>query len=60
MLEEKPLWGGLYRKIEIKVVDVRPTGGRGSEQDSEDPEAWEKKIGEKKILKVGIGGAYVF
>ena len=32
-------------------VDVRPAGGKESEQD---PEAWEKEIG-----KAGIGGAYI-
>ena len=53
--EEKPLWGGPCRKIEIEEVDVRPTGGKGSEQDAEDPEAWENEIG-----KAGIGGAYVY
>ena len=55
--EGKPLWGGPCQRIEIKEVDVRPTGGRGirSGQHPEDPEAWEKEIG-----KAGIGSAYVF
>ena len=34
---------------------MRPTGGKGSDNDPEDPDAWEKEIG-----KTGIGGAYVF
>ena len=53
--EGKPIWGGICQKTKIKEVDVRPTGGRESEQDPEDQEEWEKEIG-----KVGIGGAYVF
>ena len=42
-------------EIEIEKVGVEPTGGKGSEQDPEDPEAWEKEIG-----KAGIGVAYIF
>ena len=53
--EGKPLWGGPCQQVDIKEVDVRPTRGKGSEQDSDDPEAWERKIG-----RAGIGGAYIF
>ena len=52
LLEGKPLWGGACPKIGIEQVDVRPIGGKESE---EDPEEWEKKI-----RKAGIGGAYIF
>ena len=45
--------GRSCRKIEIEEVDIRPTGGKGSEQDPEDQEAWEKEIG-----KAEIGCAY--
>ena len=53
--EGKPLWGGPCQKVEIDEVDVRPTGGKGSDQDPEDPDAWEIEIG-----KAGRGGAYIF
>ena len=53
--EGKPLWGGPCRKVDVKEVDVRLTGGKGSDQDPEKPDAYEKEIG-----KTGIGGAYVF
>ena len=43
--EGKPLWGGPCQKVDIDEVDVRPTGGKGSDQDPEDPDAWEKEIG---------------
>ena len=35
----KPLWGGPCRKVDIEEVYVRPTGGKGSENDPEDPDA---------------------
>ena len=53
--EWKPLWGGPCRKMGVDEVDVRPTGGKGSEQDPADLAAWENEIG-----KAERGGAYVF
>ena len=53
--ERKPLYGGPCPKIKIEEVDVRPTGGKGSNQDPDQPEAWEKEIG-----KAGNGGACIF
>ena len=53
--ERKPLYGGPCPKITIEEVDVRPTGGKGSDQDPDKPEAWEKEIG-----KAGNGGACIF
>ena len=47
--------GGTCQKVGIEEIDVRPTGGKGSEQDPNDPEAWEKEIGE-----AGRGGTYIF
>ena len=41
--------------MDIEEVDVRPMGGKGSEQDSDNPEAWEKETG-----KAGKGGAHIF
>ena len=52
--EGKPLWGRPCQKG-IEEVDLRPRGGKGSEQDPDDPEAWEKEI-----QKAGRGSAYVF
>ena len=40
----KPFFGRPCQKIEIMEVDVRPTGGKGSEQDSECPYSWEKEV----------------
>ena len=31
--EGKPLWDGPCRKVDVEEVDVRPTGGKGSEND---------------------------
>ena len=39
------LWGGPCQKIDIEEVEVRPSGGKGSEQGPERPDAWEKEIG---------------
>ena len=55
LLEGRPLYGGPCQKVEIEEVDVRPCGGKGSNQDPEDPEAWEREIG-----KAGVGCAYVY
>ena len=53
--EGKLLWGGPYRRVKIEEVDIRPSGGNGSKQDPEDPEAWEREIG-----KAGLGGPVCF
>ena len=54
--EDKPLWGGPCRKVEIEGVNVRPAGGgEDSKDDPKNSDAWEKEIG-----KIGKGGAYVF
>ena len=49
--EGKPLWGGLCQKVDIEEVDLRPTGAKGSEQDPDNPGAWETEI-----ERAGIGG----
>ena len=41
--ERKHLFGGPCHTIEITKVGVRPTAGKGSEQDPECPDAWEKE-----------------
>ena len=53
--EGKPLWGGQCRKVDIVEVDVRPTGGKGSENGPGDLDAWEVEIS-----KAGAGGAFVY
>ena len=53
--EGRPLFGGPFRRVDIEEVEVRPCGGKGSNQDPEDPEACEREIG-----KAGLGGAYIY
>lgn len=53
--EGKPLWGRPCRKMELEEADVRPTGGKWSENDPEDSDTWEKEI-----CRAGAGGAFVF
>ena len=50
-----PSGGDRCRKVDIEAVDVRSTGVKGSENDPEKPDAWEKEIG-----KAGKGGTYIF
>ena len=35
----KPLWGGACQKVEIEEVDVRPAGGKDSQDDPKNPDA---------------------
>ena len=53
--EGKPLWGGPCRKVGFGEVDVRPSGGKESKNDPEDPATWEVEIS-----KAGASGAFDF
>ena len=55
LLEGKPLWEGPCQKVNIDEVDLKPSRAKGSEQDPDDPDAWEMEI-----RRVGVGGALVF
>ena len=55
MPEGKPLRGGPCRRTTIEEVDVRPPGGRDSEQDPNDPKAWENEIS-----KADLGDAIIY
>lgn len=51
---ENPI-GGPYQKVEIDEIDIRPAGGKGSQNDLEDPEEWEAEIS-----KAGAGRAFIY
>lgn len=53
--EGRPLWGGPCLKVDIKEVDVKPSGAKSSEQDPNDPGGWETEI-----QKAGAGVAYIY
>ena len=55
LLEGKPLWGGPCQKVNIEEVDLRSSGAKGSEQNPNDQDAWEREI-----RRAGVGGALVF
>ena len=44
--EGKPLWGGPCQKVDMEESDVRPTGGKGSEQDPAD-----RRRGKRRSVK---------
>lgn len=51
----KPLWGGRCQRVEVEQIDIRPGGGRGSPDDTDNPDIWEKEI-----RVAGVGGAFIY